>query len=41
MSRNFPVVLGVMILSAVVVAVTNIAVDLLYMKLDPRIRFER
>jgi peptide/nickel transport system permease protein len=38
MSRNFPVVLGVMLLSALVVAVANIAVDLLYVRLDPRIR---
>ncbi len=38
MSRNFPVVLGVMALSAVVVTVANILVDLAYTKLDPRIR---
>jgi peptide/nickel transport system permease protein len=38
MSRNYPVVLGVMILSAVVVAGTNLVVDLLYIKLDPRVQ---
>lgn len=38
MSRNFPVVLGVMLMSAFVVAIINIAVDVLYIKLDPRIR---
>jgi len=37
-SRNFPVVLGVMLLSALLVAIANIAVDLIYMRLDPRIR---
>jgi peptide/nickel transport system permease protein len=40
MSRNFPVVLGVMLLSALVVALANIAVDVLYVRLDPRIRFK-
>jgi peptide/nickel transport system permease protein len=38
MSRNFPVVLGVLVLSSLVVAVANAAVDLAYLKLDPRIR---
>jgi len=38
MSRNFPVVLGVLVLSSLVVAVANTAVDLAYLKLDPRIR---
>ncbi|MDM0027458.1 ABC transporter permease [Variovorax saccharolyticus] len=38
MSRNYPVVLGVMVLSALVVAVCNLAVDLAYLKLDPRVR---
>jgi peptide/nickel transport system permease protein len=37
MARNYPVVLGVMVLSAVVVILANIVVDLLYMRLDPRI----
>jgi peptide/nickel transport system permease protein len=38
MSRNFPMVLGVLILGSVVVAVANASVDLIYMRLDPRIR---
>jgi peptide/nickel transport system permease protein len=37
MSRNFPVVLGVLVLSSLVVALTNAAVDIAYFKLDPRI----
>lgn len=38
MSRNYPVVLGVMVLSALVVAVCNLAVDMAYLKLDPRVQ---
>lgn len=38
MSRNYPVVLGVMVLSALVVAVCNLLVDLAYLQLDPRVR---
>jgi len=38
MSRNFPMVLGVLVLGSVLVAVCNATVDLLYMRLDPRIR---
>lgn len=38
MSRNYPVVLGVMVLSALVVAVSNLAVDMAYLKLDPRVQ---
>lgn len=37
MARNYPVVLGVLVLSASLVILANIAVDLLYMRLDPRI----
>ena len=37
-SRNFPVVLGVLVLSSLVVAFANVAVDLAYLRLDPRIR---
>jgi peptide/nickel transport system permease protein len=36
-SRNYPVVLGIMVLGSMVVIVANIAVDLVYMWLDPRI----
>lgn len=38
MSRNYPVVLGVFVLSAVLVAFANLMVDLIYYRLDPRIR---
>ncbi|MEC7763676.1 MAG: ABC transporter permease [Pseudomonadota bacterium] len=38
MSRNYPVVLGVFVLSAVVVVFANLLVDLAYYKLDPRIK---
>lgn len=37
-SRNFPVVLGVLVLSSVIVAIVNVVVDIAYLKLDPRIR---
>ena len=36
-SRNYPVVLGIMVLGSLVVIAANIAVDLIYMWLDPRI----
>ncbi len=36
-SRNFPVVLGVLVLSSIVVACANVAVDIAYLRLDPRI----
>jgi peptide/nickel transport system permease protein len=38
MSRNYPVVLGILVLSSVLVVIANILVDLAYMRLDPRIR---
>jgi peptide/nickel transport system permease protein len=38
MSRNYPMVLGVLVLGSVVVAIANASVDLIYMRLDPRIR---
>jgi peptide/nickel transport system permease protein len=38
MSRNYPIVLGVLLLSAVIVAVANLVVDLLYTRLDPRVQ---
>jgi peptide/nickel transport system permease protein len=37
-SRNYPVVLGVLVFSSIVVILVNIAVDLAYLRLDPRIR---
>jgi peptide/nickel transport system permease protein len=36
-SRNYPMVLGVLVLGSVVVILANIMVDLAYLKLDPRI----
>ena len=36
-SRNYPVVLGIMVRGSLVVIAANIAVDLVYMWLDPRI----
>jgi len=36
-SRNYPVVLGILVLGSLVVIVANAAVDLVYMWLDPRI----
>jgi peptide/nickel transport system permease protein len=38
MSRNYPVVLGILVLSSFVVIIANIAVDLIYTRLDPRIK---
>lgn len=38
MSRNFPMVLGVLVLGSMLVAVSNATVDVLYLRLDPRIR---
>ena len=38
MSRNYPVVLGILVLSSVVVIIANIFVDLAYTRLDPRIK---
>jgi peptide/nickel transport system permease protein len=37
-SRNFPMVLGVLVLGSLLVAVCNATVDLLYLRLDPRIK---
>ncbi len=38
MSRNYPLTLGVLVLSSLLVIVINIVVDVLYLRLDPRIR---
>lgn len=38
MSRNYPVVLGVLVLSSLLVIAINIVVDVVYSRLDPRIR---
>jgi peptide/nickel transport system permease protein len=37
MSRNYPMVLGVLVLGSLLVAVCNAVVDLVYLRLDPRI----
>lgn len=39
-SRNYPVVLGILVLSSLLVVIANLLVDLLYLRLDPRIRTE-
>ncbi len=38
MTRNYPVILGVLVLSSLLVIVINIVVDVIYSRLDPRIR---
>jgi len=37
LGRNFPVVMGVLLFSSVLVVIANLVVDLTYMRLDPRI----
>ncbi len=37
-ARNYPVVQGIVLLTAVIFVVTNLLVDLSYYRLDPRIR---
>lgn len=38
--RNYPIILGVTMLSAVVVLVANLVVDILYAVIDPRIQYD-
>ena len=38
-NRDYPVLMGVMLLLASVVATVNLVVDVLYAYLDPRIRY--
>lgn len=38
MSRNFPLILGILVLSSLLVIVINIVVDVAYSRLDPRVR---
>jgi len=40
-SRDFPVIQAVVLVTAVIVAVVNLCVDLLYAVIDPRIRYAR
>ena len=37
LTRNFPLVMGVLLFGSVLVVIANLAVDLVYMRLDPRI----
>jgi peptide/nickel transport system permease protein len=41
MSRDYPVIMGVCLLSAVVVLVTNLVTDILYALVDPTIQLEQ
>jgi peptide/nickel transport system permease protein/oligopeptide transport system permease protein len=38
-ARDLPLVQGVVVLGAVVVVVLNLIVDLVYVRLDPRVRY--
>jgi len=39
-SLDFPAVMGVTIVAAVIYTTINLAIDLLYARLDPRVRYE-
>ena len=39
-TRDYPLVMGVTVVAALLVVLTNLAVDLLYAVVDPRIRHE-
>lgn len=39
--RDYPVILGGILLAAIVICAVNLIVDVIYVYLDPRIRFER
>jgi ABC-type dipeptide/oligopeptide/nickel transport system permease component len=39
-ARDYPLILGSVLVVAVLVVVANLAVDLLYGALDPRIRYD-
>ncbi|RQW81400.1 MAG: ABC transporter permease subunit, partial [Methanothrix sp.] len=38
-SRDYPLLQGILLLLTVIVLTVNLAVDLLYKKLDPRVRY--
>jgi peptide/nickel transport system permease protein len=40
-SRDFPVIQAVVLTTAVIVAIVNLGVDLMYAVIDPRIRYAR
>jgi len=39
--RDYPVVMGLIVVTFVFVVITNLVTDLIYMRLDPRISFAR
>jgi len=39
--RDFPVVQGVVLLGGAMIVIVNLAIDILYAVIDPRIRLER
>ncbi|KAA9159739.1 ABC transporter permease [Microbacterium lushaniae] len=39
-TRDYPVIMGILLVSAVVVLVTNLITDLVYARVDPRVRLE-
>lgn len=39
-TRDYPLVMGITLLMSAVVVLTNLLTDLLYVYLDPRIRFD-
>jgi oligopeptide transport system permease protein len=40
LNRDYPMVVGLVLLYAVLLLVMNLAVDLVYCRLDPRVRYE-
>ncbi len=38
--RDYPMVMGIMLVIAIVVLIANLATDLVYALVDPRIRYE-
>jgi len=40
MSRDYPLLMGILLLGSVMVVVFNLVADLVYGWLDPRIRYE-
>nr|NIT13108.1 ABC transporter permease subunit [Candidatus Dadabacteria bacterium] len=39
-NRDYPLIMGITVVYTVVLVLSNLLVDILYLKLDPRIRFE-
>jgi peptide/nickel transport system permease protein len=39
LARDYPVVQGIVVIAAVIFVLANLAVDVLYAYLDPRIRY--